>query len=297
MDPRVAAIIRYSLLLAVGLVAFGFLHKHYSRHQEKKEIVAELQAATSDASFYRQFEAADARATLLRCVARVERARQLGLPPDELIDRVLGKEREFLSGETPAGDGPGDTLVRQALVSTHQAAERLGLLDDDDLAELARGELPRIDGGLPVIAPLIDPAVAPGLEKIIPNLELLPPGTQLEGRELNAIERAAARRLAEDLGDAGVIEREVARKIVDQYETPTEEEEEPEPEPAPEPDPPSDPEPQEPSEEPAADPDNWLEHPEAGEQPNDAPAPAEENPGDFESEPGDGEPPAEPAPR
>lgn len=219
MDPRVKDTLRYCVMLVVALVGLGFLNKHYQRHRDKEQLVRELRTLTSEASFYRSFEASQARATLLECIARVERARQLGLPVNELADRVFGRDEGLGFGEQPEGDSAAERLVRRTLVLGHEAASKLALLDPDPLAELADGRLPAgHPGGRPQIVPLIDPAVAPGFEKIVPNLELRPPGESTE--EPTTVELAAARQLAEDLASAGVIERNAARRILEIYQTP-----------------------------------------------------------------------------
>jgi hypothetical protein len=224
MDPRITDILRYSILAIVLLVVSMFAHKHYRRHIVKKEIVAELQGATSDSSFYRQFEVRDAEATLLRSISLIHRADGLGLTPTELFDRVFQRDQISAFGDDPPDDYPvKEQLVRNTLTGSYEAAKRLEMLDAASVSDLAEGRMPVLPSGSPVILPLIDPRISPGLEKIIPNLEILPGDRAGKARQLTAIETAAARKLARDLASAGLIENTVADRIISHYETPTKE--------------------------------------------------------------------------
>ncbi|MEP4079662.1 hypothetical protein [Haloferula sp.] len=224
MDPRIIDILRYSGLLIILLVVFLFGQKHYRRHVEKKEIVAELQSNTSDSSFYRQFEADEAHATLLKSIALIHQANELGLPPVDLFDRVFQYDKTEGFGESHSTNYPvKEALVRNALTSAYESAKRLEMLDSGSISDLEDGRIPITLSGSPVLLPLIDPKLSPGLEKIIPNLELLPGDRAGKERQLTAIETASARRLAKDLADAGLIEDAIADRIVDHYSTKIEE--------------------------------------------------------------------------
>ncbi len=228
MDSRIIDILRYSLFAIVLLVGALFAQKHYRQYVTKKEIVAELQSITTDSSFYRQFEAEAAHATLLRGVALIDQANKLGLAPTELFDRVFQYDKMDDFGESPSTDYPvKEELARNTLTSAYESAKRLEILGDTaDLADLLDGRMPISLSGTPVILPLIDPELSPGLEKIIPNLEILPADRANSERELTAIETAAARRLAKDLASAGLIENTVAEHIIEHYKTPKKEPEE-----------------------------------------------------------------------
>lgn len=228
MDSRIIDILRYSLFAIVLLVGSLFAQKHYRQYVTKKEIVAELQSITTDSSFYRQFEAEAAHATLLKSVALIHQANTLGLTPTELFDRVFQYDKMDEFGESPTTDYPvKEELARNTLTSAYESAKRLEILADTaNLADLLDGRMPIGLSGTPVILPLIDPELSPGLEKIIPNLEILPADRANSERELTAIETAAARRLATDLASAGLIENTVADHIVEHYKTPPKEPEE-----------------------------------------------------------------------
>lgn len=223
MDPRIKDILRHSLLVVALLAAFLFALKHYRRYEARKTTVEELRAATSDASFYRQFDRDDAEATLLRCVALVERARQLGLSPSELLDRVYKRKEKGEYDFGSSGDYPvREKLVRDTLTAAHEAARRLDSLAPRDLEQFEQGRLPPTAREPLAIATIIDPALAPGIDKIVPNLELRPEDGTRTAKDAppNAIEIAAARRLARDLESAGLIERTVAEAILAHYTTP-----------------------------------------------------------------------------
>ena len=82
---------------------------------------------------------------------------------------------------------------------------------------MREGKLPFIpDGPLagktPMIATLIDPAISPGIDKVIANLEIRPPQTEIHAP--TDIEIAAAKQLTRDLADAKIIEEPVRDKII-----------------------------------------------------------------------------------
>lgn len=221
MDPRISTVLRL-LFVGIALLVGGmFAMKQYRIHQEKGELVSLVRELSSEASFYRQFDREGAEGVLLKAVAAVEDARELGLPLDQLLDRVYERKpsdnHDYRSNDHYPID---EQLVRRTLDHAYRAANDLGLLESRHLKELRDGYMPRPDGGRPVILPLIDPEVSPGLEKVVANLEIRPPGSDEEGRELDAVEIAAARELARDLADADVIEDSVAERILEHYKTP-----------------------------------------------------------------------------
>lgn len=226
MDTRLTDALRYSVIVIVLLLAFLFGYKHYKRYERRNQIVAELQSATSDASFYRQFKRQDAEATLLECIGLVEQARLLGLPTNELFDRVFQhKEKNEYQVDRYDSFPIRETLVRETLTAGHQAAKQLGLLEAASLRDLGEGRIPSTLGERPRIATLIDPSVSPGIEKIVPNLELRPASD--ENQPPSAIEIAAARRLTRDLASAGLIETNVELNILAHYQTPLDQKQDP----------------------------------------------------------------------
>lgn len=225
MNIRLSDILRNLFLATVLLVGSMFALKHYRIYQQKEEIVTELQGLTSDSSFYRQFEVKGAKEALLRSVALVHEADTLGLTQIELLDRMFQRNQSaFGESETKNGDYPlKEKLVRNTLTNAYDAAKRLEILDTISMQDLKEGRMPVTSMGAPVILPLIDPRISPGLEKIIPNLEILPADRAGKQRRLTSIEIAAARNLARDLSYAGLIESNVADNIINHYETPKQE--------------------------------------------------------------------------
>lgn len=221
MDPRITNILKLMFVGIALLIGGVMAMKHYRIHQTKGELVVLARELTSEASFYRQFDRAGAERVLLRTVAVVEDARVLGLPPDELFDRVYERKESDRYDYRSMDHYPlTEKLVRSTLDHAHRAAGELGMLKSQHLRDLREGKLPRTAAGRPVIVPLIDPGLSAGLEKIVPNLEIHPPGTDPGKRELDAIEVAAARELARDLGDAKIIEEVVSDQILEHYRTP-----------------------------------------------------------------------------
>lgn len=220
MDSRISAVLRLVFVITALLAGGVMAMKHYRLHQEKKELVTLVRELTSEASFYRQFDRAGAERVLLRSVAAVEDARALGLPAGELFDRVYGREDKDKYDYRSVEQYPvREQLVRRTLDHAHRAADELGLLEPRPLRSLRDGEMPRLGDGRPVIVNLIDPGLLPGIGKVVPNLEIMPPGTEPGERELNAIEIAAARELARDLGDAKLIEESGSHRILEHYRT------------------------------------------------------------------------------
>ena len=89
---------------------------------------------------------------------------------------------------------------------------------------MKKGDLPAIPvgpeaGKKPVVASLIDPAISPGIDKVIANLEIRPP--QGERSAPSDIEIAAAKQLARDLGDAKIIEEPARDRIIDKLAEPS----------------------------------------------------------------------------
>ena len=107
--------------------------------------------------------------------------------------------------------------MRQTLLHNYENCRKLGLFTRRDAAAVLRtGELPAIEQGpatgqQPVIARILDPSFAPGLDKVVANLEIRPPD---EPPAADGIPRdAAARKLARSLAEEGVIDTDAVRRI------------------------------------------------------------------------------------
>jgi hypothetical protein len=216
MDPRVATILRFTVWGLIFFFLFVFGSKHYKKFARKEVLVSEMRSLVSDSSFYRSLTAKDAQTALLRSVALIDEAKSLGLEPTLYFDQVFKREsgKSLISGEFE--DYPArERLARETLMRAYQHAGQFQLLDKPENRELlAKGEFPEMEPK-PVIACIIDPAVSPGMEKIVPNLELKPPGTPVA--EPTDLEIAAAKNLATDLCSANVIEYEAEKRILAHY--------------------------------------------------------------------------------
>lgn len=217
MDPRTATTLRLTIWGIVLFFAFIYGSKHYKKFARKEALVEEMRMAISDASFYRSLEAKDAHATFLKAIAMIDEANANGLVPTIFFDKVFKYDDE---GKTKLGqdyeDYPArERLARETLLRGYHHALQFSLLDKPGKrALLAKGELPDGDPK-PVIANIIDPAVSPGMEKIVPNLELRP--AKSTGAAPTDLEVAAAKELASELSAANVIEYEAEKRIVDHY--------------------------------------------------------------------------------
>lgn len=202
-------------LLVVFLMAFGFVKKE----QRRRAIYTELESIASDSSFFKQFYAADARRTLARAVGLIAEATTLGVDSGTSIDRALGIKPRFFKNEAEHIEpGARERIIRSTLRGNYENLLKLGYTPDfRTLDALKNGDLPPIPAGpqrgrKPVIATLIPPAISPGMDKVLANLEIRPPDTT-DGKPTD-IEIAAAKQLARDLADANVIEGPVRDRIL-----------------------------------------------------------------------------------
>lgn len=216
MDPRVATTLKLAIFAVLALVVFSFGSKHYKKFKRKEALVAEMRTLVSEASFYRSLTEADARGVFLKGIAKVEEARSLGLEPSDYFDLVFkqDKSKDALADEFE--DRPARLkLAQDTLLRAYQHATQLKLLETPETRlDLADGKMPDVTPK-PVIAYTIDPVVSPGLEKVVPNLELVPGDKKKEAP--TDLEIAAARNLAADLYSAQIIDREAEKRITEHF--------------------------------------------------------------------------------
>ena len=111
---------------------------------------------------------------------------------------------------------PREKIIRSSFRANYENFLKLGYRADfHTLTAMKRGVLPPIPNGpgageIPVVASLIDPAISPGLDKVVANLEIRTPGP--DGRILSDVETATAKQLARDLEEADLIEEPVVRR-------------------------------------------------------------------------------------
>ncbi len=133
-------------------------------------------------TFFKQFYAEDARKSLIRAVGLLAEANSLGLDPDHAIDRALGIKSKFFENDADHDEPPvREQIIRTCLHGNYQNFIKLGYKADfHTLAAMKDGELPPIPSGpesgrKPELVTLIDPALSPGIEKVLANLEIQPP--------------------------------------------------------------------------------------------------------------------------
>jgi len=116
--------------------------------------------------------------------------------------------------------------AREALLSNYDNCVKLGIFDDsNNIESLSDGQAPTI-GKVPatgervVIQHIISSTVLLGIDKLLPNLVISPPaGDDKKDNDstLDNFKIARAKKLAESLSSASLIERAASRKIVDYY--------------------------------------------------------------------------------
>lgn len=204
------------LALIVALYAIGYVKKRNKR----AALVAELKSLSSDSSFFRQFYAEDAKKSLIRAVGVIAEANKLGLEPETTINRGLGIDEKYFAVDEDNDDPPlKESLIRSTLRANYENFRKLGYeADFHTLQMMGDGELPPVRtgpqaGAKAEVGTIIDPSLAPGLEKVMANLEIRPP--KAKGVKMSDVEVATAKRLATDLSDAGIIEKIAAERIIE----------------------------------------------------------------------------------
>jgi hypothetical protein len=217
--PSPRYILTRAAFIIAAMVAVLFVWGFIKKKQRQSAITAELQSITSDSSFFQQFYPDAARKSLIRAIGLIAEANTLGLTPDTAIDRGLGIEEKFFENEMEEYEIPvREKIIRTSLRSNYENFLKLGFKADfQTIAAMKEGELPAIPSGpqagrKPEIANLIDPAISPGMEKVIANLEIRPPNP--DNHKPTVIEIAAAKQLARDLSDARIIEEPVRDQII-----------------------------------------------------------------------------------
>ncbi|MCW1885724.1 hypothetical protein OKA04_13370 [Luteolibacter flavescens] len=216
MDPRVAAILKWTVYGLLAFVTFIYVSRYHKRETRKDELVAEMRAQVSEASFYRAMTEKDARTTFLRSIAIIDDAKKLGVEPTVFFDTVFGTKKEDPgAGEEFENYPSREKLARETLMRGYLHAEQLGMLaGPKEVAALRRGDLPETPARTAIIC-VIDPAISPGLEKVVPNFELRP--FDNKNATPNDTDIASARNLATDLSSSMIIDRETETKINEHF--------------------------------------------------------------------------------
>jgi hypothetical protein len=213
MDPRVAAILKWALYGLVAFMTFIYVSRYHKRETRKDDLVSDMRSLVSEASFYRAVTEKDARATFLRGIALLDDAKQLGMDPADVFNGVFkseDKKKDAVGNEFE--DYPSrEKLARETLTRAYEHAKQLGLVaGKQEVAALRQGELPSTPTRTAIVC-MIDPAVSPGLEKVVANFELRP--FDNKNAAPNDTEIASARNLASDLASSQIIDRETETKI------------------------------------------------------------------------------------
>lgn len=223
--PSPRYILTRAAFLIVMLVAVLNGYSFFKKYQRKNAIIAELKSITSDSSFFQQFYAADARKTLIKAIGLIAEANTLGIPPEKSIDLGMGIKEKFFENDAEKIETPAhEKLIRSCLRGNYENFLKFGYKADFHVLDaLSKGEFPPIpegphSGRKPEVGNLIDPAISPGMEKVIANLEIRPP--QGDNPKPTDIQVAAAKQLARDLASAGIIEEPVREKILQELSKP-----------------------------------------------------------------------------
>lgn len=215
MDLRYIITRAFTLLIVIVLVLYGI--GFVKKQQRRSAIISDLKSLASESSFFRQFSAADAEATLVRAVGLIAEAKKNGLEPEITINRALGiKEKYFNTGDTKELT-LREHLISSTLRSNYENFRKLGYDPDfHTLQSMSRGTLPPVRSGSLAgnqaeVAAIIDPALSPGLETIVANLEIRP--KQHSKSQLTDVEKAIALQLVTELANASIIEASAATRI------------------------------------------------------------------------------------
>ena len=217
--PSPRYILTRAVFLIVLLIAVLYGISFIKRIQRQSAIVAELKSFTSDSSFFQQFYPADAQKSLVQAIGLIAEANEIGLPPDRAIDGGLGIERKYFTTDEDRNEPPvRNKIIRNSLRGNYENFKKLGYTADfHTLQGMRNGELPAIMSGpqaghKPEIGTIIDPALSPGMERVVANLEIRP--ARPEKTLPSDLEIAASKQLARDLADARMIEESARDRIL-----------------------------------------------------------------------------------
>jgi hypothetical protein len=214
--------------------------KHMKLQKKTEKLASEMRTLVSDTTFYRSPTVESAHAAYFKGIALLADAKALGLEPSAYFDEVFPhKKKDKVGLDDEFEDHPArEKLARETYQRGYQMAEHFGMLDSPEkIAELREGKMPADVKPKPVVACIIDPALSPGMEKIVPNLDLRAPGSKSDAPPTD-LEVAAAKNLCSDLYAARVIESDADSRIAKHYDRrnkpePVKPEIKPKPEPAP----------------------------------------------------------------
>ena len=213
------------VILILSISLFGI--KKCRKYQKKRQVIIELSSHASESAAYEQFYTENAHHNLFQSMHQIHLGVELGLTPSEIVKKVTGAEDDnFMSSEKQEDLPTSIVLIREALLSNYDNCVKLGIFDDsNNLESLSKGEAPTIGKGpaageVVVIQHVISSSILPGIDKLLPNLVISPPaGDNKKDDEppFDNFKIARAKKLAESLSRADLIEREASRKVIDYY--------------------------------------------------------------------------------
>lgn len=215
MNP-LTIVTRVVILIAIiigGLKLMSLWNQ--KRHADR--LIDEIRVLASEASYFNQFDPDEASRTLVRLTGLMWRAEAGGLASAEVLDRVFGTEPGLFESTRTEPDPPRQRLIRESLAHNRDALRKLGYpADRETFNALDEGNLPTLrdgafSGGRPVVRRIVDPVHSPGLDRLLVNFEIIPPGDPAPRDEL-ALTRA--RRLVRQLGDVGLLDHDAVERIV-----------------------------------------------------------------------------------
>lgn len=223
-------VLRYFFISAVTIVLLVVGLKLWGKQRVEKRVVSELRGLASPSSSFEQLYAADAARSLYQSMEALYRGTsKLGKEPGEILTEVFhGKgEAALFKDRGPGNDeqyiDPRETLIREGLLRNYQHCINLGVFTSaENLARLANGDPPEIlsgpaTGRTAEIGHVIDPSLSPGLEKLIPNMLIIPPADPKNAVRPTDIEITKAKAHATLLARAQLIERDAEERILKRY--------------------------------------------------------------------------------
>lgn len=209
------------IIIIVAIAIFGI--KSCRKFQKKKAILIELTSHAGESAAYEQFYTETAHENVLKAMYQMHLGSELGLTPNGMVNKVMNAEKGFFEDSEETDIPIRKELIRDALLSNFDNCLKLGLFDNaSNIAAISEGEMPTITKGPAtdeqvVILPIIPESVLPGSDKLMPNMMISPPPSSKKTSKETLIDRARAKRLLQSLAEAGLIERDAYKKVLEQY--------------------------------------------------------------------------------
>ena len=210
-----------SVILVVVVVLYGV--SFIKKKNRRDAIVAELREISSESAYFSQFSAEDAEKSMIKAVGLVAEAKNTGMDPEDAIKRSLGIKVKYFQMEDDK-DGPNvrQGIIINSLKTNYENFLKFGYeADFHTLESMEEGKLPPVRKGAragmkPEIDYIIDPALSPGIDKVMANLLIQP--SRSDKTELTDVEIAVAKNLVTKLSNGDVIDRVAEKRILDELE-------------------------------------------------------------------------------